>query len=111
MKGLKMNIGEKIRAKRLEQKLSQAELGEKFGVSRSYISKMEAGKRDPSDEVEAWATNEPFPDELPEEAEPYQEGFKAWQESVNSSRCPYRPGEDRGEWFKGYYAAQEKYHA
>ena len=105
-----MNIGEKIRAKRVREKMSQGLLGYRFGVSRSYISKIETGKRKPSDEIEAWALNEPFPDELPEEAEPYQEGFKAWQESVNASRCPYRPGEDRGEWFKGYYSAQGQEH-
>jgi putative transcriptional regulator len=39
---------EKIRIKRVTQKITQQELAEKANVSRAYISLIEAGKHEPS---------------------------------------------------------------
>ena len=38
------HIGETIKAERLRQNLTQEELGEKIGVKKSQISKLESGK-------------------------------------------------------------------
>ena len=43
-----MNLGQAIRAARLERDLSQSALAEKTGISNSYLSQIEAGKQDPS---------------------------------------------------------------
>lgn len=43
-----MNIGKAIKMCRVQRNLTQAELAKKVGLSDSYISLMEQGKRDPS---------------------------------------------------------------
>lgn len=47
-----MDFGEKLRAYRKEQKWSQKLLAEKLGISRSYLSEVESGKKKPSIELE-----------------------------------------------------------
>ncbi|TYS68691.1 helix-turn-helix transcriptional regulator [Sutcliffiella horikoshii] len=44
MDHIKESIGKRIRTKRKERKLSAEELGNRVGVSKSFISKVETGK-------------------------------------------------------------------
>jgi len=41
-----MNIGEKIKQRRIELNLSQNDLANETGLSRQYINKLETGKAD-----------------------------------------------------------------
>ena len=40
-------VGENIRRRRLELRLTQQELGDRLGVTQTYISDVEQGKRSP----------------------------------------------------------------
>lgn len=44
-------IGQRIRRERLDRSLTQRELAEKVGVGVPHISKVEAGRESPSDEL------------------------------------------------------------
>lgn len=44
-------IGQRIRRERLERSLTQRQLAEKVGVGVPHISKVEAGRESPSDEL------------------------------------------------------------
>jgi transcriptional regulator with XRE-family HTH domain len=49
---MKVKIGEFLRLKRLEKRLSQSDIAERVGVSTNYISEIEKGnKTNPSDEI------------------------------------------------------------
>ncbi|MBC8109666.1 MAG: helix-turn-helix transcriptional regulator [Verrucomicrobia bacterium] len=45
-----MSIGKKIRKMRVEKELKQATLGKELGKNQQFISKIEIGKMNPSDE-------------------------------------------------------------
>lgn len=43
-----MSIGENVKAIRKEKKLTQSELAEEMGISRSYLSDIENNRKNPS---------------------------------------------------------------
>lgn len=47
-----MNFGDRIKKYRKRNKLSQKRFSEMVGISRSYLSEIESGKKQPSSEVE-----------------------------------------------------------
>lgn len=46
-----MNFGDQLKKYRSKNKLSQKRLGEKLNISRSYVSEVESGKKNPSPEL------------------------------------------------------------
>ena len=48
MRDVLVRLGKRIRALRLEMKISQEELADRAGIHRNYISQIEGGKRNVS---------------------------------------------------------------
>jgi transcriptional regulator with XRE-family HTH domain len=45
---IRVRLGNRVRALRLERRWTQVEMAEMLGVDRSYLSEIETGKKDPS---------------------------------------------------------------
>ena len=43
-----LNVGERIKARRIELKMTQEDVAEELGVGRSYIAKVETGSKMPT---------------------------------------------------------------
>lgn len=72
-------IGSNLRRQRLALGLSQEEVAERMGVDRSYVSSLEAGKRNPTI-VTAWHAAQAVGVEV-----------KALFEDVSSEEAPFAP--------------------
>lgn len=115
-----MNIGERIRKKRKEQKLTQAELAKQVNVSSQVISNWERGYTTPDSEdvrnlAKALDVTTDFLHGLDkknttdkEDKSPIPEAVKAWLRADNLDDLSVNEQEDLAEDLADYFAMKRK---